>query len=156
MFLWNPSKCYRSPAITITSCNCRMTALRNQGKYDGVFDLMLRLCRSIGYPFPDRVSYNIVIDALGKARQFEMMESAFMSMLSAGFSPDVRTFTSMVHAYANSRRGVEALGVLETMDRLGIEPNVCTYTVVERWVFGTHESHVFVFDDERVDKTGAG
>lgn len=128
-----------------TSCNCRMTTLKNKAQYDDVLCLMQRLCVDSAYPPPDRVSYNILIDALGKASRLEFMELAYRSMVMSGFLPDVRTFTSMLHAYVRGRHGVAVLDTLDAMKRRGIRPNVCTYTVVEQWLFGTISSpSVFV------------
>ena len=55
-----------NPCRTTTSCNCHMTALKNQARYDEVVNVMWQLCVDEKYPFPDKISYNILIDALGR------------------------------------------------------------------------------------------
>ena len=51
-------------------------------------------------------------------------------MIRAGFQPDVRTFTSMLHAYGKVRQGMSILATLDIMQAYGIQPNVRTYTVL--------------------------
>lgn len=137
-----------------TACNCRMSTLKNKARYDDVLCLMQRLCVDSAYPPPDRVSYNILIDALGKASRLEVMELAYQSMVMSGFLPDVRTFTSMLHAYVKERHGVAVLNTLDAMKRLGIHPNVCTYTVLEQWLFGTISSPSVFVEARRTEVRG--
>lgn len=121
----------------IVRCNCQMARLRNQARCDDVLRYMQRLCEDPSYPPPDRVSYNIVIDTLGKASRLELMEQTFCMMIKTGFLPDVRTFTSILHAYVRERHGIGVLSTLHAMDELGIKPNEITNTVLEMWLFGS-------------------
>ena len=126
-----------------------MTALKNQARYDEVVNVMWQLCVDEKYPFPDKISYNILIDALGKAGRYETMEVAFKSMIRAGFQPDVRTFTSMLHAYGKVRQGMSILATLDIMQAYGIQPNVRTYTVLEIWLFGMSPISILVEKGEK-------
>ena len=110
-----------------------MTTLRNNERYRDVTFVMNRLLNDHALPHPDKVSFNIVIDALGKANHFYEMERMLMHMMQVGYDPDVRTFTSMLSAYIKSRQGVAVLQMLDFMQAAGVHPNKYTYRVLNLW-----------------------
>ena len=114
-----------------------MTILKDREAYAEMLHIMQYLWMNLinhHYPSADKVSFNIVIDALGRAKQYVWMEHAFDTMIHIGFSPDVRTFTSMMGAYANERHGVEVLRVFDNMRSRGVEPNDRTYRIFKRMI----------------------
>ncbi|XP_038877300.1 pentatricopeptide repeat-containing protein At5g48730, chloroplastic [Benincasa hispida] len=80
---------------------------------------------------PNTITYNIFIDAYGKAKMFAEMESILLEMLSDdGCKPDVWTMNSTLRAFGSS-------GQLETMEKCyekfqgaGIQPNIQTFNIL--------------------------
>ncbi|KAJ9697264.1 hypothetical protein PVL29_009174 [Vitis rotundifolia] len=80
---------------------------------------------------PNTVTYNILIDAYGKAKRFAEMESTLLEMLREGkCEPDVWTMNSTLRAFGSS-------GQIETMEKCyekfqsaGIEPNIKTFNIL--------------------------
>ncbi|EXB96384.1 hypothetical protein L484_023104 [Morus notabilis] len=80
---------------------------------------------------PSTVTYNVLIDAYGKARKFAEMEAVLVEMLQQEeCEPDVWTMNSTLRAFGGS-------GQIETMEkcydkfqRAGIEPNIKTFNIL--------------------------
>lgn len=113
--------------LALRAWNRRMTEMKREGRCEDVVDVLHRLCSDPDYPFPDRVSFNIAIDALGRASRHDLMEETFRRMLEDGHRPDVRTFTSMLHSYARSDFQAFA-STYDLMRRMGVTPNERTWS----------------------------
>ena len=123
--------------MTTCDLNQQMKTLKDMEAYAEMLDIMQYLWMNLinhHYPSADKVSFNIVIDALGRAKQYDRMERAFDSMIQSGFRPGITNFTSMMGAYANERHGVEVLRVFDDMRRRGVEPNERTYRIFKRMI----------------------
>ncbi|KAH7517549.1 pentatricopeptide repeat-containing protein At5g48730, chloroplastic [Ziziphus jujuba] len=80
---------------------------------------------------PNTVTYNILIDAYGKARKFAEMETTLVEMLQEeDCEPDVWTMNSTLRAFGSS-------GQIETMEMCyekfqsaGIQPNIKTFNIL--------------------------
>ncbi|KAI4354358.1 hypothetical protein L6164_003228 [Bauhinia variegata] len=80
---------------------------------------------------PNTVTYNTLIDAYGKAKKFQEMESILVEMLADEHcKPDVWTMNSTLRAFGS-------IGQIETMERCyekyqnsGIQPNVQTFNIL--------------------------
>lgn len=83
-------------------------------------------------PFPDVVSFNILIDALGKHGYLSAMNEYFCMMIEYGIRPTVITFTSMLDAYINHKYIEEAKRIIDLMDIMGIEWNDFTYSSAQK------------------------
>ena len=79
---------------------------------------------------PDQVSFNIAIDACGKARQLQSAFYYLGEMRAAGWPPTVSTYTSLIDACGKCRMLDYAEGLLEQMQLEGVSPNSCTYTAL--------------------------
>jgi pentatricopeptide repeat protein len=75
------------------------------------------------FPFPDIVSFNIVIDALGKFGHLGVMIDFFCVMIEYGLRPNVITFTSMIDAYITSHDHINMYAIISLMERMGIAWN---------------------------------
>lgn len=127
----------QSEHVNATMWNCHMTTLKKNEKYHDALCIMNRLCSDQNFPYPDKVSFNIAIDILGRLKRFDHMQHMLMCMIHSGFAPDVRTFTSMICAYLSARRGVAVMQTLDLMIERGVEPNSHTYKVLESWEVST-------------------
>lgn len=83
-------------------------------------------------PFPDVVSFNIVIDTLGKHGHLPFMIEYFCIMIEYGIRPSVITFTSMLDACTKQNDVHQACILLQIMQAMGIESNEITRTVLSR------------------------
>ncbi|KAF3435968.1 hypothetical protein FNV43_RR23060 [Rhamnella rubrinervis] len=80
---------------------------------------------------PNIVTYNILIDAYGKARKFAEMETTIVEMLQEeDCEPDVWTMNSTMRAFGGS-------GQIDTMEKCyekfqsaGIQPNIKTFNIL--------------------------
>lgn len=113
--------------MSIVQWNRYMTHLRQAERYMDVVRVLYAM------PCPDKVSFNIAIDSLGKSRQFHLMENTLVHMIDRGCAPDVRTFTSMLSAYMNARHGVAVLHTLDFMRERGVQPNKYTMKIIDIW-----------------------
>lgn len=123
----------RGGYLSLTRWNCFMTELKKSAKYNHALFIMDCLCLNQNFPPPDKVSFNIAIDVLGRSKRFDHMQTMLLHMIQCGFQPDVRTFTSMICAYLNARQGVAVLQTLDMMRAHGVEPNDHTHKVLESW-----------------------
>jgi len=77
---------------------------------------------------PDVVSYNILIDTAGKAKQIECAMQFYNEMRAAHLTPTVSTFTSLIDALGKANELQRALHLLQSMLQDGVCPNECTFT----------------------------
>lgn len=82
------------------------------------------------YPYPDVVSFNIVIHSLGNFGFLGLMYEYFCIMIEYGLRPNVITFTSMLHAYKRHNDVESFYGILDLMQRMGVKHNAHTSHVL--------------------------
>uniref|UniRef100_A0A1J3GJM1 Pentatricopeptide repeat-containing protein n=1 Tax=Noccaea caerulescens TaxID=107243 RepID=A0A1J3GJM1_NOCCA len=78
--------------------------------------------------------YNSLIDGYCKAGKLDDARVLFEEMESDGccFPPDSCTFTALIHGLCNDGDLKEALSMVEKMARMGLQPTVCTRTILIR------------------------
>ncbi|OAE34397.1 hypothetical protein AXG93_4875s1160 [Marchantia polymorpha subsp. ruderalis] len=91
---------------------------------------LLQQMISDGVAKPNKVTYNILINAWAKVKNVEQARWVLNLMRTAGFSPDVVTYNTIAKAYAELRRSFEAERVLEEMQNAYIRPNERTYGII--------------------------
>ena len=90
---------------------------------------ILRRVQALGEPgCPDVITFNIAIDALGKAQQFHLAAECFREMQAAEVKPTINTFTSLIDAAGKVCDIPAALGLLQLAMDSHVHPNVCTFT----------------------------
>lgn len=90
---------------------------------------ILRRVQALGEPgCPDAITFNIAIDALGKAQQFHLAAECFREMQAAEVKPTINTFTSLIDAAGKVCDIPAALGLLQLAMDSHVHPNVCTFT----------------------------
>lgn len=97
--------------------------------FDRVYMLLSEM-RSVGLT-PNTVTYNIIVDAFGKAGMFEAMEDVFMEMVEGeGCSPDIWTQNAILRSHA-------LVGNIERMEywyakmqSFGYQPNIITFNTL--------------------------
>lgn len=72
-------------------------------------------------------SYTTMIGLLGRARNFEVMESLVQEMLRDGIKPNVVTFNRLIHSYGKASRLAEALVMFHDMQKANCSPDRVTY-----------------------------
>ncbi|CAH9107982.1 unnamed protein product [Cuscuta europaea] len=80
---------------------------------------------------PNTVTYNILIDAYGKAKRFTEMESVLVEMLQRrDCSPDEWTMNSSLRAYGGSGQIEMMESCYEKFQCAGIEPTIKTFNIL--------------------------
>lgn len=77
---------------------------------------------------PDIVSFNIIVDSCGKAKQMGLACDYLDQMRKAGKAPTVNTYTSLIDACGKNGDLERADFFLHQMVSQGVQPNTCTFT----------------------------
>lgn len=90
-------------------------------------------------PYPDSVTFNIVIDYLGKKNAIADMFDFFFFKMESGFRPTIITFGSMLNGIARSKEFLEDATLLQYlnyiiqfMNMMGIRPNHHIYRAIHK------------------------
>ncbi|PIA62440.1 hypothetical protein AQUCO_00200450v1 [Aquilegia coerulea] len=75
----------------------------------------------------DEHSYTTMVGILGRARQFNAINSLLDEMVEDGSFPNVVTYNRMIHSYGRANYLDEALNVFYQMQEAGCEPDRVTY-----------------------------
>jgi len=89
---------------------------------------VLRLARKQG--LSDIISYNTLISAYGKWKDYARMEETFHEIQRGGFVVSLEAFNSMLDAYGKSGQLKEFGNVLERMSRAGCYFDLYTYNIM--------------------------
>ncbi|XP_031251247.1 pentatricopeptide repeat-containing protein At1g63330-like [Pistacia vera] len=87
---------------------------------------------------PNVVIYNSIINGLCKARLIEKARELYLEMKSLGISPDVITYSTLVHClcsvgdWEKDRIG-DARALFNSITRKGYRPDVVCYTTLINW-----------------------
>ena len=117
--------------MKISDYNKRLSDLKKVNDMHQSLDLMEKLLFNEKYPHCDRVSFNILIDLMGRNGYIDEMFYFFEQLLEE-FRPDVRTFTSMLHA-TKKYRPAYFLDILQLMRNMNIQPTYKTMDVIHRF-----------------------
>lgn len=117
-------------AAALVKCNRLMTERKRLGDAVGVRAILFQMCHEPHFPYPDAVSFNIAIDACGKAGDVRAMHALFLDMFDHALRPNARTFTSMMHAYGRCGDAVRVAAVASEMAAMGVEWTDATRTCV--------------------------
>lgn len=83
-----------------------------------------------GGPKLGTFAYNVIIDAYGKGKLIDLMESTFEVMQSTGYRPDVITYSALINAYGKAEL-LERMDSTYVMMRVkGVSPNEHTYSAL--------------------------
>jgi pentatricopeptide repeat protein len=74
----------------------------------------------------DVISYNIMIDAYAKLKQFEHAELLLFDMNIKGFIPDLYTFTSLISSYFQANHIEQGEKLVKQMQSFNLTPNQVT------------------------------
>ncbi|KAF3794191.1 Pentatricopeptide repeat-containing protein [Nymphaea thermarum] len=110
--------------------NIILTALKNGGQYSKALSYFA-LMKGTNVR-PDTVTYNIIIHCLIKLRQNAEAIDVFNSMRlrKEDCSPDIVTFTSIIHAYASCGQIESCKQTFEMMIAEGMEPNTVSFNTL--------------------------
>lgn len=81
----------------IMKYNKSLTRLKKGKNYSELFYMFLSLINDVNFPFPDIVTFNIVIDTFGELSMKCHMDYWFVYLIEYGIRPNVRTFGSLFH-----------------------------------------------------------
>jgi len=79
---------------------------------------------------PTRRTYNIIIDACGKYKEFTLMWTNFERMKAANLQPDLITYNSLIHAIGKQGSVYQVDQIYQEMKQNNIEPDVITYNTL--------------------------
>ncbi|KAH9310509.1 hypothetical protein KI387_025544 [Taxus chinensis] len=79
---------------------------------------------------PDQVTYNTIIDILGKSGQADATYHEFLAMKELGHNPDIITYNTLINNFCRLGRLDLCLMILQEMTGRGFEPNLRTYTAI--------------------------
>ncbi|XP_057818816.1 pentatricopeptide repeat-containing protein At1g11900 isoform X2 [Cryptomeria japonica] len=79
---------------------------------------------------PDQVTYNTIIDVLGKSGHGDITYHEFLSMKELGHDPDIITYNTLINNFCRLGRLDLCLIVLKEMIARGFEPNLRIYTAL--------------------------
>lgn len=108
-------------AAALVRCNRLMTERKRAGDAAGACAILYQMRHEPRFPYPDVVSFNIAIDACGKAGDVPTMDALFLDMFEQALRPNVRTFTSMIHAHGRRGNRMRVAALLSEMQAMGIE-----------------------------------
>ncbi|MBA0564781.1 hypothetical protein Golob_009692, partial [Gossypium lobatum] len=81
---------------------------------------------------PDLVSYNLMLNGLGKSGRVEEALSLFDEMRNRGITPDLYTYNSLILNLGTVGMVEQAGKFYEELQLMGLEPNVFTYNALIR------------------------
>ena len=90
-----------------------------------IFDYLKRHNYSL-----DLVTYNIVLDILGRTGRVDEMLDVFASMKEAGFAPDSVSYNTLINGLRKVGRTDMCVVYFKEMSENGIEPDLLTYTAI--------------------------
>lgn len=79
---------------------------------------------------PDLITYNIVLDILGRFGRVDKMIHEFSSMKEAGISPDVISYNTLLNSLKKVGRVDMCAVYFKEMDESRIQPDLLTYTAL--------------------------
>ncbi|KAH7352801.1 hypothetical protein KP509_19G065200 [Ceratopteris richardii] len=118
---------YAKIPLSSTTCNLMMDIFAKAGLLDKAENVFI-LAKKQGVL--DSISYNTMIAAYGRYKEFNKMELALLDMRSAGFNDVVEALNSMVDAYGKAKQLSRMENILERMNRLGCLPDLSTYNIL--------------------------
>ncbi|XP_058773879.1 pentatricopeptide repeat-containing protein At1g11900 [Vicia villosa] len=78
----------------------------------------------------DLITYNIVLDILGRKGHVDEMLDVFASLKKAGFVPDTISYNTLIHGLGKVGRSDLCFAYFEEMKENGNQPNLLTYTAL--------------------------
>ena len=111
----------------VVTWNKLMSEYKRKDNWQEVLRVLRRLEHS---GKPDTVTYNIAIDACGKAQQLHWAFDCFEAMKRARLPRTVNTFTSLIDAASKVGNVQLAFQMLHVMSTERIRPNACTFTTL--------------------------
>ncbi|KAL5082146.1 hypothetical protein RYX36_010567 [Vicia faba] len=122
--------------VSETSCssissfiNKIIFAFAKSGQKDSalvIFSLLKRQNDSV----LDLITYNIVLDILGRMGQVDEMLDLFASLKKAGFVPDTISYNTLIHGLGKVGRSDLCFAYFEEMKENKNQPNLLTYTAL--------------------------
>ncbi|CAG8552091.1 3841_t:CDS:1 [Acaulospora morrowiae] len=79
---------------------------------------------------PNITTYNIILDIAIKSSQFEIVLRLIHDMTQQGLKPGVKIFTSLIHQFATKHELVKLTKTLDSMSKLGINPDSHVWNTV--------------------------
>ena len=121
---------YRAhPGMVDNVCaNLLMSEYKKRGCLSQVLHVLSQM-RMVGLT-PDTVTFNIAVDACGKAQQMHLAFGFLDEMRASGLTPTVNTYTSLIDACGKCGDLDVAESLLGTMLAEGVVPNTCTFTTL--------------------------
>ncbi|CBJ32428.1 conserved unknown protein [Ectocarpus siliculosus] len=103
---------------------------------------------------PDNVTYNTVINALGRCGRVKEATVHLHAMKEQGLSPDVVTFGTLIHACAQSAKREPALALFAELVSRGLKPNLEAYKgcIVSCHKTGHYQQGLDLFNRMLADK----
>ncbi|XP_061346708.1 pentatricopeptide repeat-containing protein At1g11900 isoform X2 [Gastrolobium bilobum] len=78
----------------------------------------------------DLITYNIVLDILGRIGRVDEMLDVFASMKETGFIPDTVSYNTLINGLRKAGRSDMCCVYFKEMSENGIEPDLLTYTAL--------------------------
>eukprot|EP00250_Pteridium_aquilinum_P020047 c24682_g1_i3 orf=1283-3487(-) len=118
---------YSKVPLTNVTCNLMMDIFAKAGLLDKA-ENVFKLAKE--QRVLDAISYNTMIDAYGKYKEFNKMECALLDMQNSGFKDHVEAYNSMLDAYGKAGLLRRMENILERMRRADCPPDLSTYNTL--------------------------
>lgn len=118
---------YSKVPLSSATCNLMMDIFAKAGLLDKA-ENVFKLAKEQGVL--DAISYNTMIAAYGKFKEYNKMEYALIDMQNAGFKDQVEAYNSMLDAYGKASQLRRMEHILERMRRADCLPVLSTYNIL--------------------------
>ena len=98
------------------------------GNFDGCLNVSEEM-KALGVK-PNLVIYNILLDAMGRAKRPWQVKKFYQDIIDNGLSPSFVTFAALLHAYGRARYGDDAFKIYREMKEKGLGLNVVLYNSI--------------------------
>ncbi|MCO5557638.1 hypothetical protein L7F22_011205, partial [Adiantum nelumboides] len=118
---------YAKVPLSSATCNLMMDIFAKAGLLDKS-ENVFKLAKEQGVL--DAISYNTMIAAYGRFKEYNKMEYALLEMQSAGFKDHVEAYNSILDAYGKAGLLHRMENTLERMRRSDCPPDLSTYNIL--------------------------
>ncbi|KAG5242410.1 hypothetical protein OIU78_003807 [Salix suchowensis] len=114
--------------IDATTFSTLIRIYKVAGDFDGCLNVYEEM-KALGVK-PNLVVYNILLDAMGRAKRPWQVKKFYQDLIDSGLSPSFATYAALLHAYGRARYGDDAIKIYREMKEKGLGLNVVLYNSI--------------------------